>query len=256
MELVAQRPEAERLAEVLKKLLDKARDVLKDEPRANFILLRGISELPSIPSMEELFGLNPAAIATYPMYKGLAKLVGMTVLEVKGSSIQDEIDCLRSEWDNFDFFYLHVKKTDSSGEDGNFDAKVKVIEDFDRHLPQILELKPDVIAITGDHSTPSLLKGHSWHPNPFLLHSPYVIPSGINSFNERSCAKGNLRIYYAMEAMPLLLANALRLKKFGAKTWEGIGRGISLLKSCGLNLSIPMSADFSTMTTTIWPGIS
>ncbi len=211
-----QRPEAKRLAEVLKKLLKSVREVLKNEPKANYMLLRGISELPHIPPMQELFGLNPAAIATYPMYRGLAKLVGMNVLQVEGSTIADEIACLKKHWNQYDFFYLHIKKTDSSGEDGNFEAKVKVIEEFDRLLPDILNLNPDVLAITGDHSTPSILKSHSWHPNPFLLHSKYVIPSGIERFDERSCTRGNLRIYYAMEAMPLLLANALRLKKFGA----------------------------------------
>ncbi len=209
-------PEAERLAEVLKKLLVKIREVLKGEPKANFALLRGICDLPHIPPMQELFGLNPAAVATYPMYKGLARLVGMEVLEVEGSTVEDEIETLKRHWSNYDFFYLHVKKTDSYGEDGNFDAKVKVIEEFDRTLPEILSLGPDVLAITGDHSTPSVLKGHSWHPNPFLLFSRYVIPSGIDRFNERSCARGNLRLYYAMEAMPLLLAHALKLKKFGA----------------------------------------
>ena len=209
-------PEAQRLADVLKKLVNMARDVLKDEPRANFILLRGISELPRIPSMKELFGLKAAAIATYPMYRGLAKLVGMELLEVEGPTIAHEIECLKRHWNEYDFFYLHVKKTDSHGEDGNFDAKVKVIEEFDTLLPEILDLKPDVLAITGDHSTPSVLKNHSWHPNPFLLYSRYVIPSGIPEFSERACARGNLRLYYAKEAMPLILANALRLKKFGA----------------------------------------
>ncbi len=209
-------PEAQRLAQVLKKLLGRAREVLKEEPKANFILLRGISELPRIPSVKELFGLNAAAIATYPMYKGLAKLVGMELLEVQGSTIAHEIECMEKHWGKYDFFYLHVKKTDSYGEDGNFDAKVKVIEEFDAYLPRILKLNPHVLAITGDHSTPSVLKSHSWHPNPFLLYSRYVIPSGIREFNERSCSKGNLRIYYAVEAMPLLLANALRLKKYGA----------------------------------------
>ncbi len=208
-------PEGERLAEVLRELLLRIREVLKGEPRANFVLLRGISELPKIPSMQELFGLRAAAIATYPMYRGLARLVGMELLDVEGG-ISQEVECLKRHYSEYDFFYLHVKKTDSFGEDGNFEAKVKVIEEFDAVLPEILSLDPDVLVVTGDHSTPSVLKGHSWHPNPFLLHSKYVIPSGVHSFDERSCARGNLSIYYAVEAMPLILANALRLKKFGA----------------------------------------
>ena len=216
VEPVPLRSEAERLALVLKRLIERAREILKDEQKANFILLRGISELPHIPPMEELFGVKPAAIATYPMYRGLAKLVGMDVLEVEPPTLEGELEALKRHWGEYDFFYLHVKKTDAMGEDGNFEGKVKVIEEFDRILPRILEMSPDVLVVTGDHSTPALIKGHSWHPNPFLLYSRYVIPSGVSSFDERSCARGNLRLYYAKEAMPLMLAHAMRLKKFGA----------------------------------------
>ncbi len=209
-------PRGEKLARILYNLIQKAREILKDEPKANFILLRGISSLPDIPSMKELFKLNPAAIATYPMYKGLAKLVGMKVLDVEGKTTEAEIETLKKHYEEFDFFYLHIKKTDSYGEDGNFDEKVKVIEEFDSLLPEILKLSPDVLAITGDHSTPALLKSHSWHPNPFLLYSPFVRPSGIKEFSEKACVSGNLHLFYAMDAMVLLLANALKLKKFGA----------------------------------------
>lgn len=209
-------PRGEKLAKILELLLNRAREVLREEKKANYILLRGISALPHIPSMSELFKLNPAAIATYPMYKGLAKLVGMETLKVEGNGIEDEIETLKKHYQQFDFFYLHIKKTDSYGEDGNFEAKVRLIEEFDEKLPLILELKPDVLAVTGDHSTPAVLKGHSWHPNPFLLHSPFARPSGVEDFSERGCARGNLHIYEAVDAMVLMLANALKLKKFGA----------------------------------------
>ncbi len=215
LEPTATDPKGEKLARILKKMLYAAREILKEE-QANYILLRGISALPNIPSMSEIFKLTPAAIATYPMYKGLAKLVGMEVLEVEGNSIEDEINTLKKYYEQFDFFYLHIKKTDSYGEDGDYYAKVKLIEEFDKKLPLIMELEPHVLVVTGDHSTPAILKSHSWHPNPFLLYSPFVRQSGIEEFSERSCAQGNLHIYNAVDAMILMLANALKLKKFGA----------------------------------------
>ena len=209
-------PQGEKTVAVVKELLARVREVLKGEEKANYILLRGFSEVPHIPSMGELFKLKAAAIATYPMYRGLARLVGMDLLPVGGRELEDELETLKGYWDRYTFFYLHVKKTDSYGEDGNFWAKVKVIEEFDRLLPEILELKPDVLVITGDHSTPSGLKGHSWHPNPFLLHSPYVRAEGNRVFSEKACAGGALGQFPAMEALPLMMAHALKLKKFGA----------------------------------------
>ncbi len=192
-----------------------ATEILKDQPKANTVLLRGFSSHPAIPHMQELFKLNPVAIATYPMYRGLAKLVGMEVAQT-GESIEDEINTLEKVWKNYDFFYLHIKKTDSYGEDGKFREKVKIIEEFDGFVPRLLNLKPDVMAVTGDHSTPSKLKSHSWHPVPFLLHSPYTFRDGIREFSEVSCRKGSLGIFYSVDGMALMLANALRLKKFGA----------------------------------------
>jgi len=209
-------PQGEKTVEVVKELLERIRQVLKDEGKANYILLRGFSEVPHIPSMEEIFKLKAAAIATYPMYRGLARLVGMDLLPVDGMKLEDELETLKEHWDQYTFFYFHVKKTDSYGEDGNFWAKVKVIEEFDRLLPKILALKPQVLVITGDHSTPARLKGHSWHPNPFLLHSPYVRAEGNRVFTEKSCAGGALGQFLAMEALPLMMAHALKLKKFGA----------------------------------------
>ncbi len=208
-------PSGRKTAEVAGKFMEMATEILKDHPRANTVLLRGFSSHPKIPHMQEIFKLNPVAIATYPMYRGLAQLVGMEVAET-GESMEDEINTLRQVWKDYDFFYLHIKKTDSYGEDGDFEKKVKIIEEFDSHLPEILKLEPDVLVITGDHSTPTKLKSHSWHPVPFLLHSPYTFKDGIREFSEISCRRGSLGIFYAVDAMALMLANALRLKKFGA----------------------------------------
>lgn len=206
---------AQRASTITKKLIDMAGEILKDQERANFILTRGFSVLPQLPSFEESFGLRALAIATYPMYRGLARLVGMVTPNIEGT-VEDEVNFLRQRYKEYDFFFLHVKKTDSYGEDGNFAGKVKVIEDFDRILPQIIELKPDVIIITGDHSTPSVLKSHSWHPVPVLIRSPYVLGGLSCRFTERECVKGELGILSAYNLIPLALANSLRLKKFGA----------------------------------------
>jgi 2,3-bisphosphoglycerate-independent phosphoglycerate mutase len=208
-------PAAERTAGIVKKFIELANRALKDERPANTMLLRGFSKLPDIPSMEELFHLNPVAIAAYPMYRGLASLVGMEILET-GDTIEDEFETLKKNWSSFDFFFLHIKKTDSYGEDGNFPKKVSIIEEVDRMIPGLLELKPDVIAVTGDHSTPCLMKGHSWHPNPLLLWSRYVRTDQSQHFTEAECARGGLGRHPAVDLMPLMLANGLKLEKFGA----------------------------------------
>lgn len=206
---------AEKVARIAKQLIDKAHDVLKNEEKANFILTRGYSGMPDIPTFEEAFGLHSLAIATYPMYRGLSKLVGMYAPTLEGS-VEDEIKFLKENYDKYDFFFLHVKKVDSYGEDGNFDGKTARISEFDALLPRIQELKPDVLMITGDHSTPAAMKGHSWHPVPVLLKSPYVLGGLCSAFSERECTKGELGIFPTVQLMPLALANALRLKKFGA----------------------------------------
>ncbi|MFA5033290.1 MAG: 2,3-bisphosphoglycerate-independent phosphoglycerate mutase [bacterium] len=206
-------PEAEKTARVINSFVLQVKSILK--PPANMVLLRGFAKPPAISTMGERFKITPAAIATYPMYRGLAKLVGMDVLET-GSTIADEINVLKSNWQSYDFFYVHIKKTDSYGEDGNFESKVKIIEEVDRYIPQLLELKPDVLVITGDHSTPAMLKAHSWHPNPFLISSKWVIPDAAQRFTEIECAKGLLGRFGAVQALPLMLANALKLSKFGA----------------------------------------
>jgi len=206
---------AKKTEEVANSFINKATEVLKSQHPANTVLLRGISKVPRIPSMGELFNLSPAAIATYPMYKGLARLVGMEVLPT-GESIQDELNTLKENFEKFDFFYLHVKKTDSSGEDGNFQKKARVIEEVDKVIPEILNLEFDVIVITSDHSTPCLLKSHSWHPNPFLLYSKFIRVDGTKRFTERECSNGGLGRFPAVNALPLMLANGLKLEKFGA----------------------------------------
>jgi 2,3-bisphosphoglycerate-independent phosphoglycerate mutase len=208
-------PEARRTAKVVNLYLKKANEALRPFHPANAILLRGFSKIPHIPTMSERFKLRPAAIATYPMYRGLARLVGMEILET-GETLREEAETLKKYFDRYDFFYIHFKKTDSAGEDGNFKMKVKALEEIDRVIPSILKLKPDVSVVTGDHSTPSLLKGHSWHPNPILLHSKYIRPEGIRRFTERYCQKGQLGRFPAKDVILLMLANGLKLKKFGA----------------------------------------
>ncbi len=209
--------DAEKTSRIVNKFIDMITEELKDFHPANTCLLRGFAKYPDIPSMEELFKLTPSAIAVYPMYKGLAQLVGMEILDA-GHSVEDEIETLKKHYNDFDFFFVHVKKTDSYGEDGSFDKKVKVIEEFDKLLPEILSLNPDVVAITGDHSTPALMKSHSWHPNPFLIKSKYqrIVYNNKIKFSETECAKGVLGRFYSLDILPLMMANALKFKKYGA----------------------------------------
>jgi 2,3-bisphosphoglycerate-independent phosphoglycerate mutase len=206
---------AQKVAKELEKIINDIVAVIKDEQKANYILLRGVSILPKLPSYEDRYGLNAGCIAVYPMYKGVSKLVGMEVLDVEGSSIESEVDTLIRDYDSKDFFYMHFKKTDTYGEDGNFEAKAGVIEEFDAQIPRILELNPDVLLITGDHSTPAAMKVHSWHPVPVLLKSKYCFGNN-NGFSENSCRTGELGIVKSTELMPLMMAHAGRLKKYGA----------------------------------------
>jgi 2,3-bisphosphoglycerate-independent phosphoglycerate mutase len=210
-----QAEEARKTAGIVNTIIDHINDILTDEPKANTALLRGFSKHPTIPSMQELFKLNPAAIANYPMYRGLAKIVGMDVLDV-GTEMDDLLDALEEHYHKHNFFYVHVKKTDSYGEDGNYAEKKKGIEQTDAFIPRIQALNPDVLVVTGDHSTPCILKSHSWHPNPFLLVSPYVMPDKAEHFSERECSRGYLGRFPALYAVPLMLAHALKMKKFGA----------------------------------------
>jgi len=208
--------EAEQTAALFNQWISRAREILADLQPANMVTLRGLDKNPGLPSMEEIYGLRAAAIAAYPMYRGAARLVGMDVLST-GETIEEEADTLRTHWTEYDFFFVHVKKTDSAGEDGNFEQKIAIIEHVDETLvPAIVELRPDVAIVTGDHSTPALLRSHSWHPVPILLWSEYCRADATNEFSERGCARGALGRFPATDIMPLALANALRLAKFGA----------------------------------------
>lgn len=205
-------------ASVLNALTARIQEVLGDEPQINGALFRGISEKPKFPSMSQVYKVSAACVASYPMYKGVASLVGMDVLPVEGveDAPEGKVKALQEHWDNYDFFYLHFKKTDSTGEDGNFDEKAHKVEIFDHLLPDLLALKPDVLAITGDHSTPSIMKAHSWHPVPLLLYAPLLRNDVAQRFTEDEAAKGSLGHLRGVELMPLLLAHAGKLQKYGA----------------------------------------
>jgi len=208
--------QARATAEKVDRFLEAAREVLADEHPANMVLLRGFSQRPQWPTMPEVFGLRPAAVAGYPMYRGVSRLIGMTVLET-GATLPEEIETLENAWADHDFFYVHVKKIDSAGEDGDFERKVALIADVDQHVPRLLDLQPDVLIVTGDHSTPSALQSHSWHPVPVLLHSRSCRPDQVDRFGERACMNGGLGPNFpARDLMALALANAGRLAKFGA----------------------------------------
>lgn len=206
---------SERTAELVNAFVERARAVLQHDHPANGVLLRGFARRPALPSLRELYQLDPAAIAVYPMYRGLARLVGMEVLPT-GKTLADEIATLRASWDRHDFFFVHYKPTDSAGEDGDFARKVRAIEELDALLPDLLALKPDVFALTADHSTPAVMRSHSWHPVPFLLHSPWVLPGTAERFTEREAQRGGLGHFPQAEALSLLLAHAGKLLKYGA----------------------------------------
>ncbi|MEE8174787.1 MAG: 2,3-bisphosphoglycerate-independent phosphoglycerate mutase [Dehalococcoidia bacterium] len=206
---------AERTAQVANRFIAQARLVLADSHPANMILLRGFSKRPDFPAMSQVYKLKPAAIASYPMYRGLAKLLGMAALDT-GDSIEEEFATLARHYGQYDFFFVHVKPADSAGEDGDFDRKVSVIEEVDGLLPRLLGLEPEVVVVTGDHSTPAVLKGHSWHPVPLILHSKWCRPDRVAEFSETACARGGLGRFPATAVMPLAMANALKLIKFGA----------------------------------------
>jgi len=208
-------PGAERTAGLVNQFLDQAREALKEEKPANMVLLRGFAVPPQLPAFPDLLRLRAVAITCYPMYRGLAKLIGMEALPFC-ADLDDELRALSRNYDQHDFFYVHFKATDRAGEDGDFDAKVAALEELDRRIPHFLDLHPDVFIVTGDHSTPSILKGHSWHPVPFLLWSRWSRSAGVSRFTERECAQGPLGRMPAVDLMPLAMANALRFKKFGA----------------------------------------
>jgi 2,3-bisphosphoglycerate-independent phosphoglycerate mutase len=211
----ALKPEASKMAKVANEFMVQAGKVLAHHHPANMVLLRGFSQYPQFPTMNQIYKLKPAAIASYPMYRGLARLVGMETLET-GTSPEDEFSVLKQNYTTYDFFFLHIKGTDSTGEDGDFARKVKVIEEFDAALSGLSDIKPDVIIVTGDHSTPAILKGHSWHPVPVLLYSRWCRPDKVSDFSEPSCMSGGLGRFPATQLMSLAMAHALKLNKFGA----------------------------------------
>jgi len=204
-----------RTAWIANEFLAQARVLLQNQS-ANMVLLRGFAKFPVVPQYPDIFKLHPAAIAINGMYRGVARLVGMDVLEVDGTSLADEFTTLEKHWQEYDFFYLHYKKTDTCGESGDFDGKVAAIEEFDAQLPRLLALQPDVVIITGDHSSPAVLKSHSWHPVPLLIHSKLVRSDGLEGFGESACARGSLGLMPARHVMPIALANAGRVAKYGA----------------------------------------
>jgi len=207
--------DAEPTAALVNRWVAEAQKLLAGHHPANGLTLRGFAKDPALPSMQQIYGLRCAAIATYPMYRGLAKLVGMDILKT-GETVEDEVETLKANWAKYDFFYLHVKKTDSAGEDGDFDRKREIIEHVDELVPEMMALNPDVVIVSGDHSTPAVLKSHSWHPVPTILWSRYCRPDDVDTFGERACARGALGVFPAKEIMRLAMANALRLAKYGA----------------------------------------
>ncbi len=214
---IAHSPAAETTARLFNDWIAKATLMLSDQPKANGMTLRGFSTDPRLPTFKDSYGLNAAAISVYPMYKGVASLVGMQVVDFEGEYPEDEFAALKAVWHDHDFFFIHIKKTDSKGEDGDFEGKSKIIESVDQALPQLIDLKPDVLMITGDHSTPARMKTHSWHPVPFLMWAPATArPDDQTIFGERNCARGGLGDFPSIQTLPLALAHAGRLEKFGA----------------------------------------
>lgn len=215
LEPVGENEASQKTAELCKEFLKQAGEILKDDRPANLLTMRGIAKMPEIPTFEEVYGTRAAAIAVYPMYRGLARLVSMDVKDA-GQTLESQMDCLEKIWDDYDFFFVHYKYTDSTGEDGNFDAKVAKTEEVDTCIPRITALNPDVLIVTGDHSTPSKMKSHSWHPVPVLLSAENARFDGCQSFGESECIRGGLGQFEAKYLMWLAMAHAGRLEKYGA----------------------------------------
>lgn len=207
--------QSEKTAKIAEAFVEKAQVMLADEINANGLTMRGFAAKPDLPTYEEVYGLRAAAIAVYPMYKGLARLVGMDIVG-NSHTLDEQIQTLEKNWQDYDFFFIHFKYTDSTGEDGAFDEKVQRIEQLDAVIPKINELNPDVLIVTGDHSTPSYLKSHSWHPVPTLLYSDCCRPDTCDVFGEAETTRGGLGIFEAKYLMSLALSNAGRMGKYGA----------------------------------------
>ena len=214
LEVMALKPEAQKTVDIGNEFVKQAAHLMSEEDRANMLLLRGFAQMPSLPPMGEVYRLDPAAIAAYPMYRGLATVAGMSVIPT-GKTFADEVDTLRANWDKHDFFFIHYKPADAAGEDGDFDAKVRCLEELDPFITQILELEPDVLMVAGDHATPAVMAAHSWHPVPFMLHSKLTLGQGIPTFDEKACALGAIGSVPATSVMVLGLSHAGKMTKFG-----------------------------------------
>ena len=208
-------PGAAATADLLNRWVAAAREALADEHPANMVLLRGFARHPDLGRFDQRYKLRAGAVAVYPMYRGLARLVGMDVLET-GKTLSEELATVHERWNDYTFFYVHLKAADAAGEDGDFARKVAVLEEVDARMGALLELEPDCLVVTGDHATPALLKQHSWHPVPFLLRSRWEVPDEVQQFGERACARGALGTFPAQAAMQLMLAASLKLTKYGA----------------------------------------
>ena len=205
---------AEKTANLVNEFVSQAGRLLSEEERGNMVLLRGWAQLPSLPPMGDIYRFNPAGIAAYPMYRGLATVANMRIIPT-GHTFSDEVETLHQEFDNHDFFFIHYKPADAAGEDGDFDAKVKTLEDLDQLIPRIRELNPDVFMVAGDHSTPAIMAAHSWHPVPFMLHSKLTRGEGVKGFNERDCALGSVGSIPATNIMILAMSHSGKLTKYG-----------------------------------------
>ena len=202
-------------AEIVNRFIEEASHRLKNHSPANGIVLRGFSQKPSCPGFKEVYKLRSCAIASYPMYRGLAKVVGMEVVAT-GQTGEQQVEALKRNFQKYDYFFFHYKATDAAGEDGRFSRKVEALEEFDRLLPDIESMQPDVLVVVGDHSTPAVMKGHSWHTVPVIIHGKYCRPDNVKRFDENSCLLGGLGRIPAYQIMPVAMANALKLSKYGA----------------------------------------
>ena len=207
-------PAAAKTAELVNEFVRQAGGLLAEEERGNMVLLRGWAQLPSLPPMGDVYRLNPAGIAAYPMYRGLATVASMEIIPT-GHTFADEVETLYQNYNKHDFFFIHYKPADAAGEDGDFDAKVKALENLDPFIPRIRELNPDVFMVAGDHATPAIMAAHSWHPVPFMLHSKLTGGEGVPAFNERDCGRGSIGSIPATNVMLLALSHSGKLNKFG-----------------------------------------
>ncbi len=208
--------ESGRAADLANLFIARAARLLADCRPANMITLRGFNKFPALPTFAERYRLRAACAAVNGMYRGVARLAGMEVLPLGGDTLADELAALENAWPDYDFFYLHVKRTDTCGESGDFWGKARVIEEVDALLPRLLALQPDALIVGGDHSSPAVLRSHSWHPVPTLVYGKHARPDGIAEFGERACARGSLGVLPATHILPIALANAMRLAKYGA----------------------------------------